>query len=547
MQPEPSFKVRVGLFLGYFVVIALILLHTIHDPMVDDAIGYMGTSTQAFMQHPWKPYVDIGDTGHPQLFCYLVAPFWKLHWPWRLEFAHLAVWLSAAFALSQSHQMAVRLAGWRYARAPHAVGVAVAVILLAHPLMIANTAQYLNDVPMMAWGMALILAVARERYGWATVWAVCLTFTKLTGSIGVFAVGSFEFAAWLLARGWRAGWRRFTLRFMPYALSAGLLALYLFIKLHLMGRPLSVFNEHTQWLTTWDELTKAAGIILNTFLRVPRLSMELWEGLALVALAAVLLHRACTRWMLRAPASNTMEQDRADPPCAVPPWKAQVHGYGLMVWMALVYFGFYTVQILWDQARWFLMFYPLLAIGGVHGLLILTRGRLWLWVWPVLLWAGLNVMRWHAAWLEPLERVRPGSAAELMVRPPTFSLDYRLQIAMWQRTLAKMEGEGPLARVYCLYPTTGVMVLPECGYLEGALPMLALSWFAEEAELRGKIEEDLRAGTGAVLYVACSWDAEVARHRERMERACEMRTVFHETGLDGMWVEVRRVEAIKPQ
>ena len=523
---------RVLLTGGYWALISIVLGFTVHDPFIEDAVGYMGTATESFSKHPWKPYVDIGDTGHPQLFCYLVAWFWRFNWAARLEFSHLAVWLSGALALSASHGMAVRIMAGRLGRSAHLAGVATALVLLTHPLMISHLAQYLNDVPMMACGMALMLAIVEQRYGWATLWACGLAFTKMTGPVGVVAIGMFEFALWLGARGWRLPWKQNALRLMPFVVSGTLFSLYLFVKLVLLDRPLTIFQEHTVWNTNFKDLLEESLTVARVFLWAPSFAMAFWLWIAVGGLFVTII-----RWGRRRASKASPQQPFAPP--------AQWHAYGIMLWMTLVYCLFYAFQALWDQARWFLMFYPLVAIGGIHGLLILTGNRRAVWIPLAGLWMAFQVARWHGAWIEPIDSILPGTAERLKVKPPSFSLDYRTQLKLYQQAVAAIEHGKPTQRVFCLYPTSGVISLPCNGYVEREIPIRCVDWFPSQQELAQHVDQDLSANTGEVLTLFCSWDFMVDESRGRLRDLYATEVIDRMEGPAGEWIELSRV--LRPQ
>jgi hypothetical protein len=452
----------VAAFVFYFSVIAAILSGYAFCGFIGDAAAYVARNTHEYSTHPLLPYLTVQDTGHPLIFAWLNGLLWRA-WGIQPLIANVSIWLYAALALTALQFLAQNVVTTTLgARAPRWAGLAAALCLLSTPLFIANTAQYVGELPHLAFNLMMLAAWYRRRRGWLTFWAFLLTFTRITGCLAVLGLGLFDLGRELRAGGMRRPRRLFVLM-LPYLICGLLFAVYLTVKLWVLGRPLTTIEVNEAFAGGSTTLLGQAGIILAHTFNQPRYSFGL---LAIPAAIALGLH-GWRRFALRS--------DRAGD-AAVGISNAAL--YSAFAAVAVVPALLYALHDLWPQPRWFLIHHALIVLLGVHGLFCLAPRSRATVAAILIAWCSLQILRWQPSWIRVAFSAHPKIQQQLIMYPPLTLNEVHLK-RLYHR-LAEWYERRPLRSAFFLaaWPTTHVLDRPQSGFIRdtnqiGAIDRLA--------------------------------------------------------------------------
>jgi hypothetical protein len=283
--------------------------------------------------------------------------------------------------------------------------------------------------------------------------------------------------------------------------------------------------------------------VLGGIYGIPAYSFSILLGIAAAAFLWTRLRK------LRRPgapvAPTAADTDSSAPHEPAPPGAAAIYGASLasMLPPAL----FFCVYLLYPQPRWFIPFHAFIAIAGVHGLIVLLRGRLWL-VLPLLgLWCGLQAMRWHGHWVERCFTAGPPPARARLRVPAAFSLDMTYRKKLNQRAAKWIRKHAHKPLLFCAYPTGAVFDNPSAGYIESPRQVVAINWLGKQAQPEA-IFHDFLTGRDEVYLVQTAWDApgEMKFLRALMP-GHSFKEMFMETAPSGEWFRIYQSSARRPR
>lgn len=471
----------VGLFCLHLMLVALTLRDALFDPLyTNDAIDYMIVATEEAYRHPWDPMVDRNhalDTGHPLLIPYLCGVAWHVFGQatWVL---HLAIWLCAALAMTSSHVLgrivfqrldprSARLAAWL-----------LPLMLLSHPVFISNTAQYLNEVPMTAFTVALIASMIARRPAQPALWATLLALTRLPGIVSVAMLAVAELAIQFFVLKER-DYLKLIKSIQGQLIAAAILAGYLFVKMVIRDRPLTDYAQNVHWNFSFSYLvSEAKGIWISTFAHP---NLGLFPIFALACVGAVILLRM--RWR------SARQDDSRSPTDITPLIRLACYGAILMLGNVL----FYSTAKQNNNPRYFLMFYPMILVGGVATLLYLSKGRKPIWISLCLLWITLQISRWHSPTWEPTREMAPKLHAYLAPRDVMNCMDYRDSIIVFEEMIADLNASDPPPQIISGFPSSQIYTSRTAGFDNARLtatPIVGMMTAGELNALAGQLRAD---------------------------------------------------------
>lgn len=470
-----------GLFTCYFILIALSLRGALVDPLyTNDAIDYMIVATEEALRHPWDPMVDRSfalDTGHPLLIPYLCGLVWSVLGS-QLWILHLIIWICAAIALTGTHWLA-RTALLRVN--PKSASLAAwfpPLMLLAHPVFISNTAQYLNEVPMTAFTIALITSMIAQRPAQSALWATLLVLTRLPGVVTVALLAGAEIMFLIIAEKERS-LPKLIKSISGHLFSIGILALYLFVKIVLRGRPLTDYQQNMNWNF---EITHFAGEVTGIWRSIfahPHLG--LFPIFILACVGAVLIVRSKLSSVRHEISSPRSEFD--------PLIRLACYGAAMIIGNIL----FYGAAKQNNNPRYFLMFYPVILVGGIATLLYITRGRKPIWISISLMWMALQFSRWHSATWEPLREMAPKLHTYLAPRNVMNCMDYRDSIIVFEEMIADLNASDPPPQIISGFPSSQTYTSRTAGFDNvrlTATPIVAMMTAGELNALAVKLQAE---------------------------------------------------------
>jgi hypothetical protein len=262
-------------FLFYFFLIAAILAGYAFCGFIGDAAADVAVNTHEYSTHPGFPFLSEQDTGHPLIYAWFNGFLWR----WfgiRPVIASVSIWVYVALSLVALHYLTQKIVEVSLgAKAPRWAGLAAALCLLATPLFISNTAQYLSAVPHLAFSLMMLAAWYRHRRGWLTFWAFFLTFTRITGSLSVFGVGLFDLGRELYSNQCRRP-RRLLVLMLPYIFCGLLFMVHLSFKLLVLERPLTTIGSNELFAGGPSSILQQIGIIIQHTFTMPRFSFSLF-------------------------------------------------------------------------------------------------------------------------------------------------------------------------------------------------------------------------------------------------------------------------------
>lgn len=506
--------------LAFFALIAVILRGALLDGFDNDGLGFMAHVSGLFSGQ-WLPFLTRDDPGHPAFLAYAVGLFWRLT-GFSTWSAHLSIWVAGAVALTAQREIARRLLAPVVSRETLVwLSTVPALLLLAHPLFIAYTAQYLYEVPQTAFVLGLAAATAAEAPGIAALFAALLVTNKITGVVGVATVLAVHALRGLIRR--RPA-REIAASSWPYLGALGLFAAYLAIKLGLLHLPLNTFPDNARWYGPARIVRERLPELSQSLFQHPTFGAGPWLLLVAVGAAGAFLHRG------RVP-------DGPAPP--LPGWTpgetaALLGALGAANVLVHAANGNYV------QPRYLLPLHATLILLGFTALVTLlgVRHRR-LAIGVAAAWATLAVLRWRAAHLEPLRRVSPSVHAALRMPFLETTLDVRERILFYAALARDLGALEPAPCVFAAYPTADALTERWGGYVTRPLVTARLDRYRTYQAFRQAVDSRFRCGR--VFVLLDSWDVDAAAQRDRLR--ADPRATLQERvePWDGAWSEVYRL------
>lgn len=504
---------------AWFALIALLLFPTAQLGFISDAAGYISDDTAIYASHPLMPFLEFNDSGHPLVFAWINGIIWHLFGQSNAV-ANVSIWLYAAIALTAFQSLARRMFA-NYGRVAGWGSWLATLCLFITPAFIGNAAYYATAIPTLAFALAMIAAWAAGRRGWIGFWAVMLAFTRITGIVSVAGLAIADFA-WHWLAGRRRG--RLARSIVPYLAAPILLGIYLFIKMVVLGRPLSTYGQATGFLFDRQYFFDQICLCFKYTLSFPPQGVDwcVWPAAAGLALAG-----ARRLWQ--------------------PAWRRQPmgeHPGGAAIYAGLVavnvpMFLLYAVHTYPAQPGWFLPAVALVVLAGIHGLFVVFGRWPALALTPALMWCVLQWAHASEGRLHRLQRHYPILNRTWATPPNSLdSIDCRRlneQAARW------IESSGPHPAVLSIWESIVIQSRPSAGFVRRPVEGFSIVTAIQNNTLDRYLTQ-ARGKYDPVLLVHASWDsrdqqpliAEVLARYPAFEPAAEF------SSESGRWIRIYR-------
>lgn len=477
-------------FLFYLALIATILAGSAFLGFLGDAAGYVAPNTWDYATHPLFPFLSDQDTGHPLIYAWINGLFWRWLGIQPLV-AYISIWIYAALALTSLQYLARRVIESSLGpKAPRWAGLAAALCLLATPLFISYSAQYLSAVPHLAFSLLMLAAWYAGRRGWLTLWALMLTFTRITGCLSVLGLGLFDFAREIHRHRLRRP-KRLLLIMTPYLASGLLFVGYLFIKLIVLNRPMTTLAINEKLALAPLAILRQLTSILEHSFHYPRYSFALF----LVPIGLALgLHRFGKK------------KSAAPPPTSKNASPSNRTVYAAFLCTVAPPAALYTVHALWPQPRWFLIHHALIILAGVHALFFLLRNHRRLVAVLLIGWCALQVLRWQSPWVYKVFPHHPVVRHHLAMHFP-LNLNVIKQkqlyheLADWWHTHTP-----PQAGAIAAWPTYRVLQDPQGGFVFDDNVVIPIEWLSAEENRLAEFLQSAPQAYDRTYLIYCNRD-----------------------------------------
>lgn len=477
-------------YIFYFSLIATVLSGYAFYGFIGDAAAYVAYNTYEYSTHPLFPYLAEQDTGHPLIFAWLNGLFWS-RFGIQPFIANVSIWLYAAMALVALQYLTQNVvAASLGSKAPRWAGLAAALCLFSTPLFISNTAQYLSALPHLAFSLMMLVAWYRRRPGWLVLWALLLTFTRITGFLSVLGLGLFDLGRELYFHRVRRP-RRLLALMLPYVICGFFFTTYLSIKLIALDRPLTTMAQNELFAEKPIFVLHQIRIIMGHSFAQPRYSFSL-----IIIPIGIALGSWCYR---KLGARMALQTD----PGASPRNPALYGAFLLVIFMPGL---LYAVHELWPQPRWFLTSHALVILAGMHALFFLLPRFPKVVMAALVLWCSLQILRWQPTWVPEIFPNRLRIQRQMAIYP-YLTLDFVKQKQLYHR-LADWYQERPLASLAFIaaWPTYKVLDCPQSGYIQDSNKVGAIDWLAgDPVRLRNFIHL-ASAKYDSLYFLFASWD-----------------------------------------
>lgn len=360
-----------------------------HDGLTNWAVA------EDLAEHPWFPFREAWDTGHPPLISWSMAVLWKIGLP-KLEVMHILLWMAWALLLASVFEIGRR-------SFDASVGFFAMMMMVFHPVVLGQSFQINLDLFVAAFG---IWAIAGAATGSPVIVAVALTLGTMSKLSGMFILGPFMIYAfvsclrnerWKDARYlWNAWW--------PLLAPLAVFAVYHAVKYLAVGH---VFDDgkyeggnqigfvpssweywiriYHSWYMTFQENGNQFAFVI---------SIGLLLGLAAAAIRSQEVRQKVKSWAL----FNADEHSSKDS-ASNAPWHRKLDPLSLLalLWLTLiVQLLLQSIREVYSLIRYFIICYPAIYIT-LFGIIALLFSR---WRWQVQTGAAffmvaIFVIKWH--------------------------------------------------------------------------------------------------------------------------------------------------------